>query len=73
MTDAGRWMMIMGAVLFAVGALISIGGRLPWFGKLPGDVVYRGPNLTVFIPIASMIVVSIVLTVVLNLFARWFR
>lgn len=73
MADAGRWMMIMGGALFAIGALMAFGSRLPWFGRLPGDVVYRGENVTLFVPLASMVVVSIVLTVILNLIARFFR
>lgn len=73
MSDMGRLLMIAGAVIFAVGALFLLGGRLPWFGNLPGDVRVQRGNFTLFMPCATMIIVSVLLTVVLNVVARLFR
>ncbi len=58
----------VGAIL--VGLLVASGG-LSWFGRLAGDIRYRGENTRVFIPITSMILVSVVLTVIVNLLSRW--
>lgn len=65
--------MIMGAGLFLVGVLIVVGGRLPWFGQLPGDIVIKRDNFTLFAPIGTMILLSILLTIVLNVVGRFFR
>ena len=53
--------------------LFALGGRLPWFGSLPGDVTVQRGNMTVYMPCATMIVVSVLLTIVLNVVARLFR
>lgn len=73
MSDMGRMMMFIGASIFVIGLLITFAGRLPWFGQLPGDIVVDRGNVKIFAPIASMIIISIVLTVILNLVARLFR
>lgn len=73
MGDMGKWLMIAGAAIFAAGALFALGGRLPWFGSLPGDVTVQRGNATLYMPCATMILVSVLLTVVLNVVARLFR
>jgi uncharacterized protein HemY len=60
--------MLIGAGAVIVGALIRFApGLFSWFGTLPGDIDIEGENSRVFIPITSMIVISIVVTVVVNL------
>jgi hypothetical protein len=73
MADLGRIMMITGVAIFLVGLLITFSGRLAGFGNLPGDIAVRGENFSVFIPIGTMIVLSIVLTIIANLVARFWR
>lgn len=69
-------MAIMGKLLIVFGALTALVGALLYFaersglGRLPGDLVWRKGNLTVYVPLGLMIVVSLVLTLVLNLFFR---
>ena len=73
LSGAGRFLLVTGLLLSAAGALLMLAPRLPGFdrlGRLPGDfVVERGP-VTVFIPIVSSLVISVLLTVVLNLILR---
>jgi hypothetical protein len=65
---AGNVLMLIGVGVVVVGALVRFApGLFAWFGNLPGDVDIRGESSRVFIPITSMIVVSVVLTVVVNL------
>lgn len=65
--------MITGAGLFLVGLAIVVGGRFGWLGQLPGDIVVKRDNFTLFAPIGSMLVLSILLTIVLNIVGRLFR
>lgn len=72
MTDLGRMLIILGCVLVAVGVVLTIVGRshLP-LGRLPGDIVYRGKNTTVYFPLATSVLVSLVLSIVLYVVGRW--
>jgi len=63
--------MIAGAVLLVVGALIQYAPwAVNWFGKLPGDIRIETEQGKVFIPVTSMIIISIVLTILVNFFKR---
>ena len=67
----GRWLIILGLVLVVVGAIVHFAPWLMnWFGKLPGDIRMGSGKSKVFIPLTSMVIVSIVLTLLLNLFKR---
>lgn len=68
--DFGRTLMWLGLILLVVGALLHFGGRLLPLGRLPGDFSWHGRNWSVHFPLASSIVISIVLTVLANLFFR---
>jgi Protein of unknown function (DUF2905) len=67
--ELGRVLLVIGVVLVVVGGLAMLGVRLP-FGKLPGDIVIQGERATIYIPLGTMLVVSVVLTVVLSLVSR---
>lgn len=67
----GKWMMIAGAVALVIGALLQFAPQtLSWFGRLPGDIRIDSGGTKIFIPITSMLVISIVLTIVVNVFRR---
>ena len=71
MSGTGRLLMAAGAVLLAAGALLYVLGTIfPMLGKLPGDIAVTKKNVTVFFPLTTMIIVSVVLTLILNLIAR---
>ncbi|MDR7483929.1 MAG: DUF2905 domain-containing protein [Armatimonadota bacterium] len=63
----GRFIILTGVVLIILGLVLEFAGRLP---RLPGDIVIQRPSVTVFIPIGTMILVSLVLTILLNLLFR---
>ncbi|MGC9455973.1 MAG: DUF2905 domain-containing protein [Halothiobacillaceae bacterium] len=66
-----RWLIVAGAVLIVLGLIWHYAPwMLNWFGKLPGDIRIENENTRVFIPITSMLVVSILLSVILSLFFR---
>lgn len=67
----GKWIIYLGLALVVIGAIIQYAPwAVSWFGKLPGDIRIGTGRTRVFIPLTSMIVVSLVLTVVFNLFRR---
>ena len=67
----GKLLIAVGLLLVVAGiALTFVPGLFSWFGRLPGDVHFTRGETRVFIPITSMIVVSLVLTLLLNLFFR---
>lgn len=67
--DVGPWLVAAGLVVAAVGLLAWVGG-LSWFGRLPGDIRISTDHTRIFIPITSMIVVSVVLSLILFLVRR---
>ena len=67
----GRWLIAAGLVLVAIGLAIQfVPWLVGWFGNLPGDIRIEGGRTRVFIPITSMLIVSVVLTLVVNLLRR---
>ena len=66
----GRLLVWLGGGLLLVGLLMIAAGRITEPGRLPGDIVIRRENVTVFIPLATMVLVSFVLTIVLNAIVR---
>jgi hypothetical protein len=73
MNDLGRLLMMAGVGLFVLGLVLYFAGRLPGLGNLPGDITIQRDNFTLYAPIGTMIVVSVVLTLLLNLIARFWR
>lgn len=67
--DLGPLIVAVGVVVALVGVLAWSGG-LSWFGRLPGDVRIERGNLRVYVPVVSMLLVSIVVSIVLSLFRR---
>jgi hypothetical protein len=67
--ELGRLLVVLGALLVIVGGLAMLGIRLP-FGRLPGDIAITGERGGLFIPLGTMLVISIVLTILFNLFIR---
>ena len=63
-------LIVLGGVLLLAGLLLSLGTRVPWLGRLPGDIVYRKGNFTFYFPLATSLLVSLILTAVLALFHR---
>ena len=67
----GRAIIYMGLAIVLIGLLISLGERLPLrFGRLPGDIVYRGKNSVFYFPLTTSILLSVVLSLVLWLIGR---
>jgi len=72
LSQFGRVLALVGAVLLFLGLLLVAADRIPLVGRLPGDLTVRGNGWTVYAPLATSIVLSVLLTVVLSLVA-WVR
>ncbi|MCC6628307.1 MAG: DUF2905 domain-containing protein [Chloroflexi bacterium] len=70
MEQLGRVLLVLGLVIAAVGLVLAAGGRIPFLGRLPGDFTFTRDNVTVVFPLATSIVVSLLLTLVLSLVLR---
>jgi hypothetical protein len=66
----GRTLVIVGLFITVLGAIMLLTPRVPWLGRLPGDIVIHRDDLTIYIPITTMLIVSVVLSVVLNVIGR---
>ncbi len=71
--DLGRTLLVLGGVIVLVGLLLMLSGSLPFIGRLPGDLSFEWGSVRLFIPLATMILLSVVLTILLNLLGGAFR
>ncbi len=69
----GRVLMLLGGVLLLLGLLLVLAPKLPFLSRIPGDIVLRRGELTIYFPIVTMLLVSVGLTIVLNVTLRLFR
>jgi hypothetical protein len=74
MENIGRYLMIGGVILFIVGGLVFLAAKfgIP-FGRLPGDIRIERDGFSFYFPLASSILVSVVLTILLNLIVRFLK
>ncbi len=70
MAQLGKILIITGALIFILGVIMLFSDRLPFLGKLPGDISFKSGSMKIYIPLTSSIIISTILTVLLNLFGR---
>jgi Protein of unknown function (DUF2905) len=68
--DLGKWLILFGVILVLLGAAFVLAGKIPWLGKLPGDIYIQRRNFTFYFPLATSILLSVVLSLLLSLFFR---
>ena len=74
MNDLGKMLLVLGGAIFLIGAVLLLAGRLHLpLGRLPGDIVYRGKNTVFYFPIATCILISVILSLIFWLFGRGSR
>jgi hypothetical protein len=74
MSDMGKILIVLGVVLLVAGVVLVVLARanLP-LGRLPGDIVYRGKHTAIYFPLATSLLLSLVLSIVLYVIGRWKR
>ncbi len=68
--DLGRALLVLGLALAALGGLLLVAGHVPWLGHLPGDINVGNEHVRVYIPLATSLLLSVLLTILLNALAR---
>ena len=71
--DIGKVLILVGVVILVAGIIIMLAPRIPFLGRLPGDLSFNKDGIRVFIPITTGILLSIGLTVVVNVLLRLFK
>ena len=70
MSEIGKLLVLFGMLLVAVGLLLTLAGKIPWLGKLPGDITYKGDHVTFYFPLVTCALISIVLSLLFYVFRR---
>ncbi len=70
MEDLAKLLILFGVVMVAIGGALLLVGRVPFLGHLPGDITISGSGFTCFLPLATSILLSILLTLLLNVIVR---
>jgi Protein of unknown function (DUF2905) len=70
MIDLGKLLIGLGVVFILVGGLLLLSGKVPWLGRLPGDIHVQRGNWSFYFPLTTSIVLSIVLTLIFTFFSR---
>ena len=66
----GRTLVVLGLALAGLGGLLLLAGHVPWLGRLPGDISIERDNVRFYAPLATGLLLSVLLTLILNLFLR---
>jgi len=66
----GKMLILLGVFIILIGVLLVIGEKIPWIGRLPGDIIIRKRNFTFYFPIVTSILISIILTLLFTLFRK---
>ena len=70
MSELGKMLIVFGIILAVVGVILLLAPKIPWLGKLPGDFTYRGERFTFYFPLATCVLLSVILSLILYLFRR---
>jgi uncharacterized membrane protein YkgB len=66
----GKMLVLLGVVIIVMGLLLLVGEKIPWIGRLPGDIIIKKEKFTFYFPLATSILISIILTLLFTLFRK---
>jgi len=66
----GKMLILLGVFIILIGLFLLLGDRIPWIGKLPGDIIIRKEKFSFYFPITTCIIISIILTLLFTLFRK---
>jgi hypothetical protein len=70
MSGLGKMLIIFGVIMALAGIVLLLAPKIPWLGKLPGDITYQGKGFTFYFPLGTCILLSIILSLILYLFRK---
>ena len=70
MTELGKTLILLGGLLMAVGVLLTLGGKVPWLGRLPGDIFIQRDHFSFYFPLATSLLISVLLSLLFFLWRR---
>ncbi len=70
MPSMGKMLITVGIVLVVIGLVFTYGPKIPWLGKLPGDISIKKDNFSFYFPITTSIIISIILTILFSIFRK---
>jgi hypothetical protein len=70
MNDIGKTLIIVGVALVALGAVLWLGDKTPWFGRLPGDIRIEREHYKLYFPLTTCLLISILLTIVFRVLGK---
>ncbi len=70
MTELGKWLIILGLIVTAIGLVLSFLGKLPWLGRLPGDIFIKRENFAFYFPLATCLIISALISFILWLIRK---
>ena len=70
LTLMGKVLIVMGILLILLGIILTAGPKIPWIGKLPGDIIIKKEQFSFYFPLTTCIIISIILTLLLYLFRK---
>jgi hypothetical protein len=70
MPSLGKSLIVIGLIIAGIGVLLSLAGRIPWLGRLPGDIYIKRENFSFYFPLATSIIVSVVLSLIMWLLRK---
>ena len=71
MEGIGKLLLVIGGFIVLLGVILIFGQHIPFFGKLPGDIVIKRDNFTFYFPIVTFVIFSIILTIIINIILRF--
>jgi hypothetical protein len=66
----GKFFILIGVLIVVIGLLLLVGEKIPWVGRLPGDIIIKRERFTFYFPLATSILISIILTLLFTLFRK---
>ncbi len=70
MPEVGRLLILLGGMILLLGVILTVVGRIPFLGRLPGDISFSRGNVQFYFPLVTGLLISLVVTILLNLFFR---
>ena len=70
MSGIGRLLIILGLIIILVGVVVTLAGKLPWLGRLPGDITIKRENFSFYFPLGTCLLLSLIFSLIMWLFRR---